>query len=197
MMSLDPRYRKLAALLILALVLALPAIAVWWAIDLHRSGIAAIAERKRAISRFEAIARYGPRLDEDHARSAEVTHAAWFLPAGDPAIAAAGLQARLKELAQAHGIDVAQARDLKQRVAGGTTYVGVGLEMSGRAEGIEALLRAIEASLPLIIIEGIEMRAEVGGIDPRHEPIMLYLDLSVWGALAAPPPPAKEAGRDS
>jgi hypothetical protein len=193
MKTLAPKYRRLAALAILLLVLALPLSALLLLIALYRSNLDDIADRASQISRFTAIARYAPQLDAQHAQSPEATRAAWFLSGGDPAIAAAGLQAKLKELAQVHGVDVAQAHDLKPRLADGITYVGIGFEMSGGAEGIAALLQAIDANVPLLIVKEAEMRAELSGIDPRYDPLVLYLDLEVWGALASPATPQDQA----
>src|SRR6266540_2851392 len=109
MKVLAPRYRRLAALSILLAVLALPVAAAVSLIELYQSNRGEMEQRRAAISRFEAIARYAPKLEAQRVRSAEVVHAAWFLPGSDPAIAAASLQAKLKQLAQIHGIDVAQA----------------------------------------------------------------------------------------
>jgi hypothetical protein len=190
---LAPRYGRIAATLILLMALAVPVTLALSAIDLYRSNLDGIAERRSAIARLEAIAAYGTRLDGDRAGVAEITHAAWFLEGSDAAIAAAALQAKLKELAQAHGVEVAQAHDLKPRVLSGVTYVGVRLATSGLAQGVEPFLRAIEASLPLLIVDDVELRAEISGVDARYEPVTLYVDLTVWGALAGVPPASGQA----
>src|SRR5262249_47791701 len=109
MRMLPPKYRRIAALGILFVVLALPGAAAVSLIEIWRSNRVEMEERRAAISRFEAIARYAPKLQTQRVRSAEASHAAWFLSGSDPAIAAASLQARLKQLAQDRGIDVAQA----------------------------------------------------------------------------------------
>ena len=197
MTLLSPRYRRLAALAILLMVLALPVAAVISLSGLYQSNLSEIAERRVEIGHFEAIAHYAPQLDAERARSPETTHAAWFLPDSDPAIAAANLQAKLKGLAQRHNVDVAQARDLKPRARSGLTYIGVGIETSGGAEGIAALLRDIEASVPLLIVGQAQMRSEASSIDPRYEPVVLYLDLEVWGALAGPAASEKQTGGGS
>ena len=31
------------------------------------------------------------------------------------------------------------------------------------------------------------LRAEISGIDPRYEPLTLYLDIKIWAALAVAP----------
>ena len=164
---------------------------------LYQSNCLAIAERQAAIARFEAVARYGSISDAQRQQPPEAAYSAWFLAESDPAIAAAGLQARLKELAQIHGIDVTQAHDVKPRVVDGTSYVGIGLEMSGGAEAAAALLRAVETEAPLLIVERAEIRAENSGSDPRYDPVVLYLNIEMWAALATPPVLSPESERAS
>jgi hypothetical protein len=183
MKTIAAKYRLLAALAILLVLLMLPLWAAVTLAGLYDDNLNEIAGRRAAIARFEAIARYAPNLGAQRARSPQVTHSGWFLPGNDVAIAAASLQAKLKELAQNQGLDVAQARDLKPRVEDGITYVGIGVEMSGGAEGLANLLHTIEAAVPLLIVRQVEMRAETSGADPRYDPLVLYLDLEVWGAL--------------
>jgi Type II secretion system (T2SS), protein M subtype b len=186
MRMLAPRYRRIAALGILFVVLALPVAAAVSVFEICQSNRVEMEERRAAISRFEAIARYAPELEAQRVRSPEASHAAWFLPGSDPAIAAASLQARLKQLAQNLGIDVAQAHDLKPRAGEGISYVGIGLEMSGSADGVAGFLAALESNLPLLVVQRADIRAETSGIDPRYDPVVLYVDLDVWGALAGP-----------
>jgi hypothetical protein len=186
MRMLAPKYRRVAALGILSVVLALPVAAAVSLIELCLSNREEMEHRRAAISRLEAIARYAPALEAQRAQSVETGHAAWFLPSRDPAIAAASLQARLKQLAQIRNIDVAQTHDLKPRTGEGISYIGIGLEMSGSAEGVAGFLAAIESNVPLLIVHRADIRVETSGIDPRYEPVVLYVDLDVWGALTGP-----------
>ena len=58
--------------------------------------------------------------------------------------------------------------------------------MSGSADGVAGFLAALESNLPLLVVQRADIRAETSGIDPRYDPIVLYVDLDVWGALAGP-----------
>jgi hypothetical protein len=178
-------YRRVAALAILVALAAMPVLAVVWVLEDYWSNAAEIDAERDAIARFEAIARFAPRLEAYRAKAPDLAHFPWLLPGSDQALAAASLQARLKELAQANGVAVAQARDLEPRAKGALTYVGVGLDMSGRADAMVPLLRAIEADVPLLMIEKAAFRAEPGS-DPRYDPTLLYVGLEVWSALKGP-----------
>lgn len=186
-------YRRVVALALLAAFAAAPVLALVWVIEAYWSNAAEMNARRDAIARFEAIARFAPRLGAYRASAPDLSHVPWLLPGSDQALAAASLQARLKELAQANGVAVAQARDLEPRTKGALTYVGVALDMSGGAEAVVPLLRAIEADVPLLLIEKAAFRAETGS-DPRYDPTVLYVGLEVWSALKRTPPPPPENG---
>ncbi|WP_119392172.1 type II secretion system protein GspM [Taklimakanibacter lacteus] len=192
MTSLSPLARKLLAVALLLAVIALPLLLLYALVVNYQGNRAEIADKRDQLAKFEAIARYGARLDTKAPDPAAAAFAGWFLPDADPAIAAANLQAKLKAMAQGHVVDVIQASNVKPRTMAGLTLVGVHLEMMGRAEGIHATLADIEATQPLLIIEKANLRADPAGGDPRYDPIRLSFGLEVWAAL---PAPADERGK--
>lgn len=193
MMGLSPSARKLAAVALLLCALALPLLVLYAVIANFDANQAEIADKRDQLAKFESIARYASRLDTQAPDPAEAAFARWFLPDTDPAIAAANLQARLKTMAQSHVVDVTQASNVKPRTVAGVNFVGVSLEMMGRAEGIHATLQDIENAIPLLVIEKSALRADPAGGDPRYDPVRLNLGIEIWAAL--PTPPADNAGK--
>jgi len=187
MMHLSPATRKLLALALLGGALALPVLLASAVISALSATDAEIAEKHEQLTKFEAVARYASRLDSKAPDPAASAFAGWFLPETDPAIAAANLQAKLKSMAQSHVVDVTQASNVKPRAVAGVNFVGVSLEMMGRAEGLHGTLQDIENVTPLLIIEKSTLRADPAGGDPRYDPVRLYLGIEIWAALPTPP----------
>lgn len=193
MMKLSPPARKLLAIALLCLAVSLPLLALYGLVASFFATEAELARKAGDLAKFEAIARYEAKLDTQAPDPAQAVFANWFLPEADPAIAAANLQAKLKTMAQAHMVDVVQASNAKPRVANGTSFIGVDLDMMGRAEGIHATLQGIERAVPLLLVGKFNLRADMAGGDPRYDAMRLYLGIEIWAALLAPPAP--EAGK--
>ncbi|MGE3872944.1 MAG: type II secretion system protein GspM [Parvibaculaceae bacterium] len=193
MTQLSPSFRKLLAVAFLLAAVSLPLLAAYALVAGYLANAAEIAQKRQDLDKLEAIARYAARLDTKAPDEATAAFAGWFLPEADPAIAAANLQARLKAIAQSQMVDVVQASNVKPRTEKGIGLVGVSLDMMGRAEGIHGTLREIERAMPLLLIDKLNLRADLAGDDPRYDPVRLNLAIEVWAALLAPPSP--EAGK--
>jgi hypothetical protein len=186
MTQLSPAARKLLAVALLVIAVALPLLVAYVLLGSYLANETEIAQKRTDLAKFEAIGRYAARLDTKTPDPAEAAFASWFLPETDPAIAAANLQAKLKAMAQAHVVDVIQASNIKPRAANATSFVGVGLDMMGQAEGIHATLQEIERAVPLLLVEKLSLRADMAGGDPRYDPVRLTLAVEVWAALLKP-----------
>jgi hypothetical protein len=186
MMRLSPGARKSAAVALLLAALALPLLVLYAIFANFDANQVEIADKRDQLAKLEAIARYASRLDTRAPDPAEAAFVGWFLPDTDAAIAAANLQARLKAMAQSHVVDVTQASNVKPRTIAGVNYVGVSLEMMGRAEGIHGTLQDIENAIPLLVVEKSNLRADPAGGDPRYDPVRINLGIEIWAALPAP-----------
>ncbi|CAN5391977.1 hypothetical protein BH10PSE7_BH10PSE7_29580 [soil metagenome] len=183
MTSLRPVISKLAALGILILLLALPALAILTIVNAYEANRRDIADHVGQLARLEAIARYRPDIENAGGAEAEKIFAAWFLSGGDAGIAAAGLQDRLRSLAQARGVEISRAGDMPLQTVDGVVYAGISLDMMGGAEGIYSLFADIDSAQPLLIIERLALRADANGGDPRYDPIPLYASIDIRAAL--------------
>jgi len=186
MTNLSPSARKLVALALLALVILLPLAAAYGVLAAYQANEAQIVEKTEQLGKLEAIAHYASRLDNAAPAPADAAFAGWFLAESDPAIAAANLQARLKSVAQGQTVDVTQANNVKPRTVAGLNFIGVGLDMMGRAEGLHQTLQAIENATPLLVIEKATLRADPSSGDPRYDPVRLVLGIEIWAALPTP-----------
>jgi hypothetical protein len=193
MMQLSPSAGKALAIALLLVALALPLLALHALVERYLANKAEIAQKREDLAKFEGIARYAARLDQEAPAPADAAFAGWFLPEADPAIAAANLQAKLKAMAQTHVVDVIQASNVKPQTVKAIDFVGVNLDMMGRAEGMHATLQEIERALPLLLIEKLSLRTDPAGGDPRYDSVKLHLGVEIWAALLRPPP--AQAGR--
>jgi Type II secretion system (T2SS), protein M subtype b len=108
-----------------------------------------------------------------------------------PAILGAGLQSRLRDIAQQNGLEVVQVADME--LAAGTTpeesqiqRIGVRVDLSGAAKGAHSFLASIETMKPWLFIDNVRIQSGfIEGAESETEPPM-QLSLDVWGLRLLP-----------
>jgi Tfp pilus assembly protein PilO len=134
----------------------------------------AILSKNRLIEpRLRAAAAEVPQL---RARLAELRQAAnatklTFEGASD-ALAAAGLQSRIEELAAAAGITIASIEGVPAEASGRYRRIGLRAAVSGTYESIVRLLGAIDTTSPPLVLDNLQIH----GMVVRGSPIAGRLD---------------------
>lgn len=146
-------------------------------------GEAGLADRRATLARFRAVttqahdvANYAKRVEDDNARGE--------LLAGDSdGLVAANLQAKLKAAAAAANITVRSLQMLPSKTLEGSTLTGARIEVNGSLPAINALVRALETAIPLLLITDADLRREtlVWGA-PDNENASLSAQFDVFGA---------------
>jgi len=154
---------KVAAL---ALLLALPALGYLAVAAPLQSGYAEaradVAAKRERLARLYRVAdrRAGLKAQLATLREAQADSGV-FLDGATPALAAAGLQDRVSQLAgQAEG-EVRSVQSLKPEPGDGVTRIAVKAQVTGDVRALHALLYALETGRPLVFVEGLEVRARL------------------------------------
>jgi general secretion pathway protein M len=165
---------RLAALLVLAAglavtvgALALPALALLDTLS---------AERQRAEARLEASKRLLERRPALQ-RALEARDAAPspdFLRGDTPALAGAALQARIGELAKAHGARLDSTQVLEEREEDGFRRIAVGVRLGADIAALRALFHAVETGRPRLLLDPVSVRAAGGGAAPLEVGFTVY-----------------------
>jgi hypothetical protein len=177
--------RLLNKLLALAIALLLLAPLVFGAIYFSsRQAENAVAELEALdrYDRFRSVAAYDPA--KLAAAASEANLARYFLGSGSPAVVSASLQARLRELAQQRRVEIVQASDLKSEPIGtDMVKLGVRLELAGPFQGVHEVLQQIEASVPWLFLDNVQIRS--GFFDASSMPVEppMTVSLDVWGVV--------------
>jgi general secretion pathway protein M len=140
----------LPAILLLALLLGviMPLVDYWHSVDAqHTQLLNKVRAYERLISRKDAIAKQVQALE------AGLTEAVDYLPKAEPAMAAAGVQASLGQLAERSGALVRSTLTLPAKAGDGFTAVGLQLSVSGSVRSIRDILYEIEVGHPRLVID--------------------------------------------
>lgn len=183
MTSLRPLALKLAAVAILAFAVSIPCLAGYAFVSVLEGKQQKIADHAAQLVRLESIARYRPKLAAAEDAKSQKLFIEWFLPQNDPGLAAAALQDRVRSLAEAHSVEITRAGEAPLKTIEGVVYAGITLDMTGDADGLQALFGDMEAAQPFLIVEQFAMQAEPGAGDPRYDPIRLYATVEIRAAL--------------
>jgi hypothetical protein len=113
-----------------------------------------------------------------------------FLNDGKPAVLRSELQAKLKEFAAKHGVEVVQASDLEIESADDQPErLGIRIDLNGPTNGILALLNEIVQASPWLFAENYELRSGFAdSSDLSVEPPM-SARLDVWAYFNRQPDP--------
>ena len=141
---------SLPAILLLVLLLGviMPLMDYWRSIDAQHTQLLNKARAyERLVSSKVAIAKQVQALEVG------LTQAVDYLPKAEPAMAAAGVQASLGQLAERSGAVVRSTLTLPAKVGDGFTAVGLQLSVSGSVHSIRAILYEIEVGHPRLVID--------------------------------------------
>lgn len=169
-------YHRSLAWLLLALVLA-----AGWAVIVSplRGYIADASETLRQerelLDRVRLIAQQAGQARDLEGQASAVESSAVFLPGATDAIKTANLQSLIADLTERSGARLRSARALQARELDTARLIGVQVQLACDTERLQRLLLAIEESLPLLIVEQVQVNnspvrgggGQVGLLDVR------------------------------
>lgn len=153
--------------------------------SLYERGEETLRERLELAHRLEDSAAELPRLREAAAKWREVTHDQDLLFTGSSdAVAGATLQSALKALIEEGGATLTSAEILPSEASGKFGRVAVRVSFSGNLTLIAAVLRGIEESRPVILVDQLDIRSsgDSGG-DGDDPSLAIALDVHGYRAL--------------
>lgn len=179
---LPPAQRRLAAVAVLGLLLALLAGAVWLPFAYLRSQSAELAAGRQRIEELRARV---PARDELLLRERELAHTGTLdealLTGSTPAVAAAQLQGDLSALAAAMGGEIVTIQILEAEETPPFVRVGLRLTMTGDTATMRDFLYAIETRNPVLIVRGMNLSARSPELADAAADPSLNASLEVYG----------------
>jgi Tfp pilus assembly protein PilO len=155
-----PRGRLLAVGFLLVMLAASYVLAVAPLREFYADRAASAATRRALVAKLDAIAAELPALRK---RVAELRTAAdsskLTLDGASDAVASAGLQGHLGDLATTAGVTVGSTENLPVENAGGYRRLGIRLMLSGSYEAVVKLLGNIESATPPLIVDNLQIHA--------------------------------------
>lgn len=188
MPAISKPVRQFAAVsLLIAAVLALYGLLIdpMWR---HFSGVRErIAEERILLGRLSAAA--GRQIEASQIeRMADSVPVSRLVLKGDTeAIQLASLQSIVGEAAAKRGIRIASARALPAIEVDGQRLLGVRFDVRSEIGALQSLLHGIEASEPLLIVHGLQIRGAGSNAAAADQPALLDASVSIFGAQ----PPGK------
>lgn len=135
-------------LLVLLLGIIMPLADYWRSIDeQHTQLLNKASASERLVARKDAMARQVRSLE------AGLTEAVDYLPKAESAMAAAGVQASLGQLAERSGATVRSTQTLPAKAQEGFTAVGLQLNVTGSMRSIREILYEIEVGHPRLVVD--------------------------------------------
>ena len=124
-----------------------------------------------------------------------------LLTGDTPSVSASDLQDVIQGLATKEGTQVITTRVLNPEAAGSFAKVTVQMEIGGQIDQLASLIRGIESSPKLLMVDEINVRSlfrPVGFPQPQGVPQLaaqnLRVSLTVSGLARSQPPPASQSG---
>lgn len=153
---------------LLLAALTLDRLAAWWeagrAVEENRTRITQIEARIRRLAAEQAKLREGEGAD---AGAAARTHSV-FLDAAAPGLARAEMQRRLSALVDAAGGRLIEVRGEDEADDGRSVLLRASLDIAN--DGLFDLLARIEAGMPLLTVEAINIRTQAGRAAAADDP---------------------------
>lgn len=184
MNTLSKPIRRFAALSLLAsaLITAYGAV-IGPAWEYYTNSRTGIEDGRVLLGRLAAVADQNPRAAELQ-RAADAVPVSRLVLKGDTeAIQLAGLQSLIGEAAAKQGLRVSSARPLPPAERDGVRLIGLRFDVRGDLQSLQALLHWIEGVEPVLLVEGLQIRASSGaesGVGGRGT--LLDSSISVYGA---------------
>ena len=151
---------------------------------------ARIAQAEDRLARAEAIAVGREDLARQLATlKARLAGARTHLAEDSPALAAAGLQSRLKKLVEEHGGELKSVQALPERDEdGGLRRVTVRVALICSVQGLRGILHAIETGSPFLFVDNLDLRGRTSRAaeDAGSGAAMLDVRFDAAGLLGRP-----------
>ena len=184
----DGALGKLLAVLLLCLLgAAVHAVAVGPLLAVYDGREQRLAEQRELAARFERAAAEIPRLREAAASlRAGGEGDSTTLPGDTDTMAAAGLQAFLRNLVARHGgsVESAEALPARPQEGGGLRRIGVRIQTGGDIFLLVSILDGVEAASPPLVVDALQVRSGLasggGGASGAADP-NLSISLDVFG----------------
>jgi hypothetical protein len=123
------------------------------------------AHSLRMLSGYQRIAAQRPALEQRlAAREQEEAALPGLWPGATSALAAAGLQAEVKQLVESAGGQIHSAQDVAAIPEGGYERIGLRVDLSVPMGALPGLLQQIDSHTPYLFLDRIELHAPEGQI---------------------------------
>ena len=151
---------KILAVSIAALLLAMLYVGIVAPLGgLYDANAQMLQDRRNVLVRYERAARDLPRLRVEGEGRHRQSGDGLLLAGSSDAVAAADLQSTLKDLVEADGATLESAQTLSPETIGNFRRVGVRLAFSGSLDLLTSVLLGVEASNPVLLVGGLELRS--------------------------------------
>jgi Type II secretion system (T2SS), protein M subtype b len=170
---------KLLALLMLLLVLTpvtFVALKIW---EVLREQPVSQAAAQDQLQRLEAAASTVPSPQERDV--IRIFSGRTLLGKGPPAVLAAAMQERLRNIAKQHGITILRASEIVAEPLPILSKVGLKLDMSGPALAILAFAEDIERLEPWLRVEAAALRSGFIDTSPQQVEPLMTASFEIWG----------------
>ena len=173
--------RALAVALLLGALGLLGGAVVYPFVQAFTAGAEEIEDLGFRIARLRRVAQsadyWNAQAEKIHARTEAEGQ---FLEGATPALAAAELQARIKQLAEDAGGTLTSTQASAPREEEGFTRVGVRANMTGTINTLREVLHAVESSRPYLLVSTLNINADRGR---QAQPGQLRVDIEIYGYL--------------
>jgi general secretion pathway protein M len=158
----------------LCLLIAIYLLAIRPVLSLFSEQADRLAQARAALSQYAAIAARETAVRSKAARAGDAATSSAFLQGTSDGVINAGLQARLKTIADQAGARVQSVRALEPGTDRDVRYLGAHLELAGSIAAIYAALQTIEDREPYLFVDAASLRmpAAPPGTSPAQEPLI-------------------------
>lgn len=150
----------LSAGVLLLLLVAVGAVVFlpWWAQMQHYDERA--VELTERLARFRALSARRPLL-ESQLQQVRLQHRKneYYIDAATPAVAAAVLQRKVKQVAESSGGELLSTQNLPQNPAEKPMQIAIRVRMSGDVSGLVKTLHELEGGRPLLFVDNLSIRS--------------------------------------
>lgn len=154
------RGRLLAVGLLLLMVTGVYSLVAAPLHDLHAERAATAETRRAFLAKLQAVGAELPALRQRQAQlQATAGHNKLTLDGPSDAVASAGLQSHLTELAAAAGVTIGSTESLPTQRQNGYRRLGLRLLVSGPYDALIKLLARIELATPPLLVDSLQMHS--------------------------------------
>ena len=150
----------------------------------HRKNEAEIFSEREQLGRFVSIASIEDQIDNLIEQAMSAAPSEQFVDGDSRPIILAKLQNRLKAIARSHQVTISSTRAANGKSIEGLPFHGVQLNLFGRANAVNAFIRAVETSLPFYFVEKVHVRAGNWNTGNRAQQSRLDAQMEIYAAAA-------------